>query len=351
MFKFDSSTSPRLINEVFAELIGPDGAMEFWEKFRANYITRDDIRFIRRTGLNSVRIPFNYRLFTPEGHPGIWLKEGFMLLDRVIGWCKEEGLVVVLDMHCAPGGQTGDNIDDSWGYPWLFESPASQERVAEIWRRIAERYRNEPAVIGYDLMNEPIAHFLDTGALNPKLMPVYRTIIRAVRTVDTHHIIFLGGAQWDTNFGIFTPPFEPGVAYTFHRYWVDTSQSVIQDYVDFQTKNNVVLWLGESGENSDEWIGAFRRILERNSIGWCFWPYKKMDAKSCMVTFDRPDGYRDVINYANKPRSTFEQIRSARPPVEKVKRVLEGFLENCKFSNCRINSGYLRALGVNEEVK
>jgi aryl-phospho-beta-D-glucosidase BglC (GH1 family) len=51
-------------------------------------------------------------------------------------------------MHAAPGGQTGDNIDDSWGYPFLYENAESQNLLINIWRKLAARYRNEPAVIG-----------------------------------------------------------------------------------------------------------------------------------------------------------------------------------------------------------
>src|SRR5207244_652305 len=82
------------------------------------------------------------------------------------------------------------------------------------------RYRNELAVIGYDLLNEPIAPYFDTASLNPKLEPLYRRIVSAIREVDRNHIIFLGGAQWDTNFKIFGSPFDPKVAYTFHKYWM-----------------------------------------------------------------------------------------------------------------------------------
>lgn len=56
---------------------------------------------------------------SPQDQPGVWIGRGFELLDRVVAWCKEAGLGVILDLHCAPGGQTGDNIDDSWAYPWI----------------------------------------------------------------------------------------------------------------------------------------------------------------------------------------------------------------------------------------
>ena len=69
-----------------------------------------------------MRIPFNYRLFTDETYlGGQGESRGFMLIDRVVGWCKKEGIYVILDMHAAPGGQTGDNIDDGYGYPFYLK--------------------------------------------------------------------------------------------------------------------------------------------------------------------------------------------------------------------------------------
>ena len=346
MFKFEKSTSPRLVHEVIAELVGPDEAARFWTEYRDAYITADDIRFIKNSGLNSIRVPFNYRLLTPEEFPGLWKGPGFEMLDRVIGWCRDAGLWVVLDMHCAPGGQTGDNIDDSWGYPFLFESEESQQRFVEIWVEIARRYANESIVIGYDLLNEPIAPYFDVERLNARLEPLYRRAVKAIREVDRNHLIFLAGAQWNGNFKVFGPPFDDRLVYTCHRYWSDTTQQAIQDFLDFRAKYSVPMWLGESGENTNEWIDAFRRQFESQNIGWCFWPYKKMDAKSCMVTFDRPEGYGLIVEYADADRSTFEAKRKARPDAEKVRKALAGFLKNCRFDRTRVNEGYLKALGL-----
>jgi aryl-phospho-beta-D-glucosidase BglC (GH1 family) len=221
MFKFKAANSPRLIQVVVNQLVGPDEAARFWKAYRDNYITDEDIKFLKQAGFNSVRVPFNYRLFVAEGDTQRLDGVGYELLDRVVGWCKREGLYVVLDMHAAPGGQTGDNIDDSWAYPFLFESPESQELTVKIWQKIAARYKNEPAVLGYDLLNEPIPHFFDKAYLNPKLEPVYRKVVAGIRSVDKNHIIFLGGAQWDTNFKVFGPPFDEKLAYTFHKYWME----------------------------------------------------------------------------------------------------------------------------------
>ena len=82
--------------------------------------------------------------------------DGWRHVDDTIAWARKYGLWVVLDLHAAPGGQTGTNIDDSWGYPWLFESEKAQVDTVALWKRIAARYRDEPSVLGYDLLNEPI---------------------------------------------------------------------------------------------------------------------------------------------------------------------------------------------------
>ncbi len=345
MFKFDSATSPRMINEVFTQLVGPEEASRFWNEYREAYITREDIQFIRSIGLNSVRVPFHWRLFESDAAPGFEGKDGFALLDRVIEWCAEAGIWVVLDMHCAPGGQTGDNIDDSWGYPFLFDSPVEQERAIRVWKAIAAKYRGEPAVIGYDLLNEPIPPFFDRDRLNPLLEPLYRRIVSAIREVDTNHLVFLGGAQWNTNFAVFGAPFDRKPVYTFHKYWCDTTQAMVQEYVAFRDRYDVPIWMGESGENRTGWISSFRRLQERNDIGWCFWPYKKMDSPSCVVTFDRPKEWDAVGKFANSPRAGFAGIRAARPPVETVRSALRELLRLCRFEKVRPNAPYIEALG------
>lgn len=346
MFKFKTANSPRLIQTLINELVGEDEGRQFWKTYRENYITQEDIKFIKQSGFNSIRVPFNYRLFVTDTTPAKLEGEGYRHLDDVVAWCKKEGLYVILDMHAAPGGQTGDNIDDSWGYPFLFESIESQELAVNIWRKLAARYRSEPTVIGYDLLNEPIAHYFDGLVLNPKLEPLYRKIVAGIREVDKNHLIFLGGAQWNNNFKVFGPPFDDKLVYTFHKYWMEVNQEAIQEYLDFRVKHNVPLWMGESGENTDEWISAYRTLLEGNKIGWCFWPYKKLDATSCVASINKPADWDAIVAFADGPRTTFEDVRKHRPSKEKSRRALRDYLEQIKFANCRINQGYLKALGL-----
>ena len=349
MFLFKDVSSYRLIDQAFREMVGPDFTDQFWKTFKDNYITREDIAYIKQTGMNSIRLPFHYKLFTDEDYMGLKSnQDGFARVDSVIKWCKAEGLYVILDMHDAPGGQTGDNIDDSYGYPWLFESETSKQLFSEIWKKITDRYKNEPTVLGYDLLNEPIAtYFTNKEEINKLLVPVYKRGVEAIRSVDPNHIILLGGAQWNSNFSMFDEKaIDSNMLYTCHRYWCDTMQSNLQDFIDFRNKVNLPLYMGETGENTDEWVGGFRRLMERNNMGWHFWPYKKMEKTSCMVHIKKPANWDLIVEYTQKPRNNFNEIRAARPDQELVKKAMLELLENIKFAHCIKNQGYIKALGM-----
>ncbi len=343
MFHFDGG--PQSVREIEAltdQMIGPVAAESFWKSYRAGYVTRKDIDFLAHEGFNAIRIPFHYRFFTPGN------EEGFALVDQVVAWAKADGLYVVLDMHAAPCGQTGANIDDSWGYPWLYDSKECQQQTFDIWKRIAAHYRDNSTVLGYDMLNEPIPHYPRLAQYNSKLEPVYRGIVAAIRTVDTHHVVILGGAQWDTNFTVFSKPFDGNAMYTFHKYWMPPVQAQIQAYLDFRDKYNVPIWMGESGENKDEWITEFRTLLDRNEVSWTFWPYKKMDSTSALVSFDRPAHWDEIVAFAahKYTMGDTEKADAARPSQEEIDAAFQDLLVKIRFENAHPNPGYLKALGA-----
>jgi aryl-phospho-beta-D-glucosidase BglC (GH1 family) len=348
MFKFKNTNSPQMIYTLFNQLIGPEESNNFWEQFRENYITEEDFKFIKESGFNSVRVPFNFRLFASEENPDVIFDLGFKYLDKAIDWGNKYKLYIISDMHCAPGGQTGDNIDDSYGYPFLFESKMMRKLTIDIWSKIANRYKTEKYLMGYDLLNEPIATYFDKTKLNPYLEPFYEELITEMRKYDSNHIMFIGGAQWNSDFSVFGPPLDNNSIYTFHKYWTATDKSVIQSYIDYSDQYKVPIWMGESGENNDQWIKEFRTTLEENNIGWCFWPYKKLDASSNVLSINKPEDYDLIINYAESDRKSYESIRNNKPDAAKINKILAEYLENIKMKNCKVNEGYLNALGLSE---
>ena len=348
MFGFQRMNSPRQINELISQLVGPDKAAEFWSQFKDNYITKADIDYIASTGANTIRLPFHYKLFTDEDYMGITVgQDGFARIDSVVEWCRDNNLYLILDMHDAPGGQTGDNIDDSYGYPWLMESEKSQEMFCDIWRRIADRYKDEPVILGYELMNEPIATYFDNqDELNSKLEPLYKRCVAAIREVDTNHIVLIGAPQWNSNFEpLKDTTYDDNMMFTCHRYGGPATAEAIQSYIDFKDKSNRPMYMGEIGHNTDEWQSDFVKVMKDNNIGYTFWPYKKRD-NSCMMGITMPEEWEEVVRFAESPHHTFAEIREANPDREKARVALDRFIGRCRLDSCVPQESYIRSMGL-----
>ena len=354
MFNFKKTNCEWIINDMVCELAGPDFAREFWQAFKDNYITEADIEYIAKTGANTIRLPFNYKLFTQEDYMGKNDEnEGFKMMDKTIEWCRKYGLHLILDMHDCPGGQTGDNIDNGHGYPWLFESEASQQLFCSIWKTIAERYKEEPVILGYELMNEPIATMFSKELqteMNGKLEALYKRATKAIREIDNNHIILLGGSQWNGNFEPFSDwTFDDKIMYTCHRYGGEPTKAAIQSIIDFRDKTQLPMYMGEIGHNTDKWQADFCAVMKNNNIGYTFWPYKKID-QSCMMGIKKPADWDSVIvKFAEADRSSFDAIRKVRPNQEQSKKLLMQFVENAKQQNCVPQTGYIKSMGLKAE--
>lgn len=254
-----------------------------------------DFAAIRRWGMNCVRLGILWDGLEPE--PG---RIDTRYLERIAGLvqaAKAQGLLVLLDMHQdlysvkfsdgAPAWATLDEgkphtagavwsdayyaseavqtaLDRFWANSPAPDGVGLQDHYARIWRKVAERFASEPAVLGYDLMNEPFpgadarrvqeagairladllaergvpgapsaeklgAMFaapearkqvtawlgdlsLFTGMVDAatpvmqdfertRLMPMYARVARAIRHADARHILFLEPAM-SANMGI-----------------------------------------------------------------------------------------------------------------------------------------------------
>ena len=181
--------------------------------------------------------------------------------------------------------------------------------------------------------------------LEQGLVQLYKDTTKAVRKIDNNHLIFIGGSIWNTNFKIFSKPFDDKLVYEFHKYWMDVEQKEVQEYVDFSNKHQVPIYVGETGENNDAWVESFRVLLEKNNINWAYWPYKKMNNTKGIMNYHQPENYDLIINYAESDRSSYKSIRENLPNRQKVKKILKDFIENSQFKNSYQNEGYIKALG------
>jgi len=260
-------------------------------------------------------------------------------LERAWGGVKAAGLDASVDLHAAPGGQTGINHDDGPGYPLMFYVPRDRDLTVKLWQAIAQRYAGDPTILGYDLLNEPIAPYHDTATLNPRLEPFYSRVTAAIRAVDPGRVVILAAGQWSSSFDMFGPPFAPNLAYTYHSFWASTKRDSIQRHLNFSNRYDVPLFLGETGELTDEWNEGFRMLHEAHGIGWSFWTYKNLDTPSTVVSIPRPDGWNEIVAFA-------DGRTDVKPTDALIDKAMAQYLEGMRLSNAAVRWSYLASLGL-----
>ena len=333
------------IKSKISDLIGQKNCDEFYTRYLNNMITEKDVDALKKWGFNSIRLPMHYNLFTLpvdkeliEGQ-NTWLKTGFRLTDNLLSWCKKNKIYLILDLHAAPGGQGNDRpiADVDTLKPSLWESEANQKKTIALWKKLAERYKDEEWIGGYDLINE--TNYKLEG--NIALKNLFASLTKEIRNIDKKHIIFIEGNQFANDYTGLTPPWDNNMVYSFHKYWNPTTVETIQKYLDMREQYNVPFWMGESGENNNEWFRAAVNLFETNNIGWSWWTIKKIGSESSLMTISKPVGYQKIIEYwAGK---------GPKPTIVEAKKTFMELAENVKFENCKINTGVLDALFANQK--
>jgi endoglucanase len=175
-------------------------------------------------------------------------------------------------------------------------------------------------IAGYDLINEPNWTFENRSNLNgcddqtnAPLRQLLVDITAAIRQVDTNHMIILEGNCWAGNYNGLLPPWDDNLVISFHKYWDAPTAASLQPWVDKRNQWNMPVWLGESGENSNEWFRDVVRHCEQANIGWAWWPWKKIGTISGPVIVQKPAGYQAILELLEQHRpATIHQRRGRR---------------------------------------
>lgn len=152
-----------------------------------NWQKAEDIAALRDWGMNCIRLGIIWDAIEPQ--PGAFNEDYLKHIDEVIVWAKAAGVYVFLDMHqdlysykysdgapdwatltdglehIAGGGVWSDAyltspaiqraFDNFWTNKPCADGVGVQDHFAQAWRHVAERYKDNPTVIAYDLFNEP----------------------------------------------------------------------------------------------------------------------------------------------------------------------------------------------------
>lgn len=161
--------------------------------------TEKTYKELSELGFNCVRFYLNYEMFESDEKPYSYKKTGFDWIDKNIKWAKKYNMGIILNMHCPQGGYQSQG-----GGMALWTDNTNQKRLAALWKKIAQRYANEPTIWGYGLINEPIAPMLETKkATLGQHEQLVKTLVKEIRKVSPYQMIFaerLGGAK-DTETG------------------------------------------------------------------------------------------------------------------------------------------------------
>tara|TARA_B110000438_G_scaffold298035_1_gene345456 strand:- start:908 stop:4156 length:3249 start_codon:yes stop_codon:yes gene_type:complete len=313
----DVADTQHEFRERLVDLFGVDKTNTFFDRWQENHVTRSDIDSLAAWGFNSVRVPMHYNLFTlpiqeePIVGENTWLTKGFTMIDDLLDWCEANQMYLILDLHAAPGGQGANAAisDYDSDLPSLWESDQNKNKTIALWQRLANRYKNEAWIGGYDLLNE-----VNWGLPNNNgaLRTLYQDITAAIRAEDTDHIIFIEGNSFANDFNGLTPPWDNNMVYSFHKYWSENSIESIQWVLDLREENNVPLWMGEAGENSNVWFRDAIKLFEDNNIGWSWWPMKRIETIVSPYSIGFSEGYKNILEYwrGNAPRPSADEAFS-----------------------------------------
>jgi endoglucanase len=356
-----------------------DGQVEsFYQQWRDNFFTKADIDYLKDKGFNCVRLPLHYELFLTASQRAVrtnvskgttsygdylnslrgWYGnnqlfndpstlEGVRLIDEVLSWCGANGMYVVLDLHAAPGAQGSDmNISDALVKDGndFWNNQINQDIAVRLWSALSNRYKGDPRVAMYDVLNEPNnIPSTSTQNGNQRLHDVMQRFITTIRGNGDTHLILLEGNGFGNDYNYMekrTFTSATNLVYNSHRYsagnyTIDNnvnsvdggspnSLRLIGNLTRFRTDNNVPIWVGETGENSPEWMGEAARNLNSVGIGWCHWTYKRFDTNSTAALFRINPPY--IVDGAGN---------------------IPAVVQNIKFANCVVNTSTLNAIAPN----
>jgi endoglucanase len=300
------------LRATFAREIGKDKAQFFFDRLLDYFLTEDDIKFMKASGSTVVRLSFNYRHFERDDRPFEYMEDGFERLDRAVQWCTKHGLYVILDFHAVQGWQsTNWHCDNANRISLIWQFPHFQNRFVALWEELARRYKGNPTIAAYNLMNEPLTDS-NFGMFGETRQPqwdiinaLYRRTVDAIRAIDPDHIIMLEGDNFSKLFSGLEAPFVPNLGYSSHNYnsagfgpgaypgyaegvyWDAEEQEDLflrQEGTQYSKQHNVPLWIGEFGsvyngpaeEVPDRMraLDDYIAIFEAQKVHWTTWTYK-----------------------------------------------------------------------------
>lgn len=238
----------------FKRRFGDTKSNELMETYRQSWITEKDFDIIKSFDMNTIRLPFDYKiLMDSDEKPFKLKKKAWYWLDQAIEWAKKRDMYIILDMHGAPGRQSAMDHSGRSGHNKLWSEKSYQDQTIWLWGKISEKYINESTIVAYDLLNEPWG---DSDKNLKKLtIKIHKRILK---NNDKHIIIYPGHHSGIGFYKDIRSVDMSNVIYTMHFYpgffgWGSANvavhseflQSGLNDWVEIMEDFNSPLLVGE----------------------------------------------------------------------------------------------------------
>ena len=286
-----SSTDARdqkTINENLENRFGRDKKNALIEQYESSYFTSEDILKLKELGMSVIRVPFTYMNFYEKNDQGQWkLKpNSFTRLDWIIEQCSEQGIYTILDLHGAFGSQNGQDhsgeVIDKVEDVTFYKDSDLKYLTLELWKEVAIRYRKNPAVAGYDILNEPGEK---AGTTKEYHWDYYNQIYKIIRAVDPDHIIIMEACWTALDLPQPSKYGWQNVVYEFHHYvWNGeksvTMQKLLANLLVASLKIfKVPIYIGEFTffELPEAWSYVLN-LFNVNGYHYTSWSYKSNNA-------------------------------------------------------------------------
>ena len=295
-----NASDQRTMIDTLANRFGKSTRDELVATYEDNYWTAQDFDNCAEMGMSVIRLPFTYMNLCDDN--GNLKSNAFSRLDWFVQNCSQRGMYVILDMHGAFGSQNGmDHSGEVNDGKQLYYNQGNKDKTLNLWKKIAEHFKGNPAVAAYDILNEPGIKAAATYSLH---WDFYNEIYNAIRSKDSNHIIIMESC-WDAD--NLPRPSQYGwknVAYEYHYYpWnAQNSSSAQESYFSSKVSDianhnyGVPTFVGEFTcfEQDNGWKSAMSTF---NSQGWHWttWSYKVTGNSSWGIYNHNPEKV-DIYN-------------------------------------------------------
>lgn len=295
-----NASDQKTMMTTLANRFGASKRDELVSTYENNYWTTQDFDNCAEMGMSVIRLPFTYMNLCDDN--GNLKSNAFDRLDWFVQNCSQRGMYVILDMHGAFGSQNGmDHSGEINDGKQLYYNQSNKDKTLNLWKKIAEHFKGNPAVAAYDILNEPGIKAAATYSLH---WDFYNEIYNTIRSKDSNHIIIMESC-WDAD--NLPRPSQYGwknVAYEYHYYpWnaqnsSDAQKSYFSGKVSDIANHNygVPTFVGEFTcfEQEEGWKAAMSTF---NGQGWHWttWSYKVTGNSSWGIYNHNPEKV-DIYN-------------------------------------------------------